>query len=81
MKPTNRGKHTADIPSAQVIGTLERAGYVTRIDDPGDGRAKLACLTARGRAATRVLGSSTEAVLATAEPMTGADPRVGTATC
>ncbi|WP_306360072.1 MarR family winged helix-turn-helix transcriptional regulator [Nocardia sp. CC227C] len=48
--------------AAQVIGTLERAGYVTRIDDPGDGRAKLVCLTPRGRAATRVLGSSMRAL-------------------
>lgn len=44
--------------AAQVIGTLERAGYLTRTDDPGDRRAKLVCLTPRGRAATRVLHHS-----------------------
>jgi DNA-binding MarR family transcriptional regulator len=43
---------------AQVVGTLERAGYVTRIGDPGDRRAKLVCLTARGRTASRVLRNS-----------------------
>ncbi|WP_051023016.1 MarR family winged helix-turn-helix transcriptional regulator [Nocardia pneumoniae] len=48
--------------AAQVIGTLERAGYLTRIDDPGDGRAKLVCLTPRGRTATRVLRDSMEAL-------------------
>ncbi|MBF6241597.1 homoprotocatechuate degradation operon regulator, HpaR [Nocardia otitidiscaviarum] len=48
--------------AAQVVGTLERAGYITRVDDPGDGRAKLVCLTARGRAATRVLGTSMRAL-------------------
>ncbi len=48
--------------AAQVIGTLERAGYLTRIDDPGDRRAKLVCLTSRGRTATRVLRNSMQAL-------------------
>lgn len=48
--------------AAQVIGTLERAGYLTRIDDPGDRRAKLVCLTPRGRTATRVLHHSMQAL-------------------
>ncbi|MEU7768279.1 MarR family transcriptional regulator [Nocardia sp. NPDC049190] len=48
--------------TAQVIGTLERAGYLTRIDDPGDGRAKLVCLTPRGRTAARVLHNSMQAL-------------------
>jgi DNA-binding MarR family transcriptional regulator len=34
---------------------LERDGYVERIADPGDGRAKLVCLTRQGRAALRVM--------------------------
>ncbi|MGY1865442.1 MarR family transcriptional regulator [Nocardia gipuzkoensis] len=48
--------------AAQVVGTLERAGYLTRIDDPGDRRAKLVCLTPRGRMATRVLHRSMRAL-------------------
>jgi DNA-binding MarR family transcriptional regulator len=40
---------------AQVVDVLERDGYVERIADPGDGRAKLVCLTRRGRAALRVM--------------------------
>ncbi|MFI9415139.1 MarR family winged helix-turn-helix transcriptional regulator [Nocardia gamkensis] len=48
--------------TAQVVATLERASYVTRIDDPGDRRAKLVCLTPRGRAATRVLRNSMQAL-------------------
>lgn len=43
---------------AQVVTTLERGGYVTRIDHPGDRRARLVCLTARGRSACRMLRNS-----------------------
>lgn len=43
---------------AQVTSTLERNGYVERIPDRGDARAKLICLTARGRAALRVMRAS-----------------------
>jgi len=32
-----------------AIDVLLAAGYVTRVSDPGDGRAKLVSLTARGR--------------------------------
>ena len=31
-----------------LVNDLERLGYVERIPDPSDGRAKLVCLTARG---------------------------------
>ena len=47
---------------AQVVATLERDGYVRRIADPGDARAKLVCLTPRGRAALRVMRATTLAV-------------------
>jgi DNA-binding MarR family transcriptional regulator len=47
---------------AQVVGNLEGAGYVERIVDPGDARAKLVCLTARGRAALRAMRASALAV-------------------
>lgn len=47
---------------AQVVATLQRTGYLTRIADPGDGRAKLVCLTPRGRAAGRVLLASLQAL-------------------
>lgn len=40
---------------AQAVATLERGGYVERVPDPGDARAKLICLTARGRAALRAM--------------------------
>ncbi|MFD3537135.1 MarR family winged helix-turn-helix transcriptional regulator [Streptomyces sp. NPDC058664] len=45
---------------AEVVGELERFGYVERRADPGDRRAKLIALTERGRAgqlaAARILG-------------------------
>ena len=31
-----------------LVNDLERLGYVERIPDPADGRAKLVCLTERG---------------------------------
>ena len=43
---------------AQVVTTLERDGYVQRVTDPGDARAKLICLTPRGRAALRTMRAS-----------------------
>jgi DNA-binding MarR family transcriptional regulator len=43
---------------AQVVATLERDGYVRRVTDPGDARAKLVCLTPRGRAALRIMYTS-----------------------
>ena len=43
---------------AQVVTTLERDGYVQRITDPGDARAKLVCLTPHGRAALRAMRAS-----------------------
>ena len=46
---------------AQVVATLERDGYVRRVTDPGDARAKLVCLTPRGRAALRVMRASARA--------------------
>jgi DNA-binding MarR family transcriptional regulator len=61
------GRHAASLAAdlgvtrqavAQVVATLERDGYVQRIADPGDARAKLVCLTPRGRAALRVMRSS-----------------------
>lgn len=47
---------------AQVVVTLERDGFIERIADPGDSRAKLVCLTARGRAALRRMRSSNQAL-------------------
>jgi DNA-binding MarR family transcriptional regulator len=47
---------------AQVLATLERDGYVQRIADPGDARAKLVCLTPRGRAALRAVRACAHAV-------------------
>jgi DNA-binding MarR family transcriptional regulator len=47
---------------AQVVGVLESGGYVERLDDPGDARAKLVCLTAAGRAVLRAVRASSLAV-------------------
>jgi DNA-binding MarR family transcriptional regulator len=58
------GRHASDLAEtlgvsrqavAQVVTRLERGGYLTRITDPGDARAKLVCLTPRGRAALRTM--------------------------
>jgi DNA-binding MarR family transcriptional regulator len=38
----------------ELIDTLERRGYVERRPDPDDRRARLVCLTAKGRQAVRV---------------------------
>ncbi|MEU4419036.1 MarR family transcriptional regulator [Actinoplanes sp. NPDC024001] len=37
-----------------LVDQLERAGYVERVADPGDARAKLVRIAARGRAAARI---------------------------
>jgi DNA-binding MarR family transcriptional regulator len=47
---------------AQVVTRLERDGYLQRIGDPGDARAKLICLTPRGRAALRTMRATAVAV-------------------
>ena len=47
---------------AQVVTRLERDGYLMRVTDPGDARAKLICLTSRGRAALRTMRTSALAV-------------------
>jgi DNA-binding MarR family transcriptional regulator len=65
------GRHASDLAEtlgvsrqavAQVVTRLERDGYVQRIDDPGDARAKLICLTSRGRAALRTMRATALAV-------------------
>ncbi len=40
---------------AQGVVALERHGYVTRVPDPGDARARIIELTPRGRRALRVM--------------------------
>ena len=37
-----------------LVDQLERAGYVRRVPDPTDGRARLVCFAERGRAAVAV---------------------------
>ena len=46
---TNMGRSSM----AELIDDLETKGYVERRPDPGDGRAKLVCLTERGWEAMR----------------------------
>jgi DNA-binding MarR family transcriptional regulator len=43
---------------AQAVAALERHGYVTRVPDPADARARLIELTPRGRQALRVMRSN-----------------------
>jgi DNA-binding MarR family transcriptional regulator len=43
---------------AQGIAALERNGYVTRVPDPADARARIIELTPRGRQALRVMRSN-----------------------
>jgi DNA-binding MarR family transcriptional regulator len=38
----------------ELVGTLERRGYVERVADPDDGRARLVRLTQKGRWAVRL---------------------------
>jgi DNA-binding MarR family transcriptional regulator len=40
--------------AGSLVDQLERAGYVRRLPDPTDGRARLVCLAERGRAAVAV---------------------------
>ncbi len=47
---------------AQVVAKLESDGYLERIADPGDSRAKLVCLTAQGRAALRLMRTSNQSL-------------------
>jgi DNA-binding MarR family transcriptional regulator len=47
---------------AQGIASLERHGYVTRVADPGDARARIIELTPRGRQALRVMRSNAVAL-------------------
>lgn len=76
------GRHATDLAAvtgvtrqavAQVVTVLERDGYVMRVADPGDARAKLICLTSRGRAALRVMRASALAVEDTWRQLLGAD--------
>ena len=43
---------------AQGVAALERYGYVTRVPDPADARARIIELTPRGRQALRVMRSN-----------------------
>jgi DNA-binding MarR family transcriptional regulator len=65
------GRHASDLAEtlgvsrqavAQVVTRLEADGYLKRITDPGDARAKLVCLTPRGRAALRTMRLSALAI-------------------
>ncbi|SPM29655.1 MarR family winged helix-turn-helix transcriptional regulator [Mycobacterium terramassiliense] len=47
---------------AQGVASLERHGYVTRVTDPGDARARIIELTPRGRQALRVMRSNAVAL-------------------
>jgi len=47
---------------AVLLDQLEERGYVTRLEDPSDRRAKLVVLTRRGREVGRVLRAATRRV-------------------
>ncbi|MDT5351267.1 MAG: hypothetical protein QOH91_4554 [Mycobacterium sp.] len=64
---TTGGLHASDLSDrlgvsrqavAQAVAALERHGYVTRVPDPVDARARIIELTPRGRQALRVMRSS-----------------------
>ncbi len=46
--------HTTKQAMRYTVNRLEEAGYVERVPDPADGRAKVICLTERGWALRRV---------------------------
>ena len=61
------GMHASDLADrlrvsrqavAQAVAALERHGYVTRVPDPVDARARIVELTPRGRHALRVMRSN-----------------------
>ncbi len=65
------GRHASDLADelgvsrqavAQAVTTLEKGDYVERVADPDDGRAKLICLTPRGRSALRTMRAAALAV-------------------
>jgi DNA-binding MarR family transcriptional regulator len=45
-----------------LVDDLEQLGYVERIPDPTDARARLVCYTAKGRAARRNAGAAFRAI-------------------
>ena len=49
--------------AASLVEQLERAGYVERVPDPTDGRARLVRLTSRLRQVARVADAEVDAVL------------------
>lgn len=46
--------------TGQILDRMEELGYVERVPDPADGRAKIVQLTDRGRQAARSLRSNAE---------------------
>ena len=61
----------------ELVADLERRGYVQRLPDPADGRAKLVVFTDRGRAANHAALRAVAAVEAEWTRKWGAE-RVGT---
>lgn len=51
--------------TSELVATLERLGYLRRLTDPTDRRARLVKLTARGRAAVRRAVIEIDAIEAT----------------
>jgi DNA-binding MarR family transcriptional regulator len=58
---------------AELVQALEAAGYLTRVADPGDRRAKLVMLTARGRDLIAVVQARVPELERRAEALLGAD--------
>ena len=56
-----------------LVGQLERSGYVERVVDPSDARARLVRISAKGRDAQEIAAREEQASL----PRVGAPPRPG----
>jgi DNA-binding MarR family transcriptional regulator len=57
-RPTELARRAGVTPQAmaEIVRYLEGRGYAERLPDPGDGRARIVRLTARGREAAAVAG-------------------------
>lgn len=68
-----RAAHITKQSMSDLVDLLERQGYVDRRPDPSDSRAKLVCLTDRGREVVGTAGRALDQAYAELEARIGAD--------